>query len=102
MARSLSNDQVTGIALIVLGILAVAGGFGWVVLAIAGIALVVYGILILLRKAKGPAWLAVLCIVGGVLLLAGHLPILEKAVMAITWVVGVVLIVVGIFLLMRK
>ena len=99
---ALSDRQVTGIVLIVLGVLAVSGVLGSVILAVAGVLLVVYGALILTKKAKGESWLGAICIVGGILLLAGYLPVLGAAVQAIAWVVGVVLIVLGILKLVGK
>ena len=102
MANSLSDNQTTGIILIVLGLVALAGWLNSIIILVAGIALLVYGILGLLGKARLSQLVSVICIIAGALLILGWLPFLGKIVGVLILIVGVVLVVVGILKLMGK
>lgn len=103
---ALSNDQVLGIVLIVLGVIVLAGWLSGVLVTIAAIALIVVGILILLGKMRGAAWQGVLCLVIGILLLFPVIPGLGSVLGALERVVfvviGIVLLVVGILKVAQK
>ncbi|HUR63592.1 MAG TPA: hypothetical protein VM241_03835 [Candidatus Thermoplasmatota archaeon] len=102
MASQLSNNQVTGIVLIVLGILALAGWLSSLIILAAGVILLVYGIVVLLGKARSSHLVGILCVVAGALLILGYFPLLGTLVHALTVVIGVVLIVVGVLKLLGK
>lgn len=102
----LNNDQIVGIILIVLGALMLFGGLSDVLLMVVAIALIVVGILILMRRLKGPAWLGVTCLVIGILALLPNYGPVEKAVEGVLGivvvVVAVILIVIGIMKLIQR
>ncbi|MCA1811640.1 MAG: hypothetical protein LC623_06475 [Halobacteriales archaeon] len=102
MASSLTNNQVTGIVLIVLGALALAGWLNAAVILVAGIFLLVYGIVVLLGKARSSQLIGILCIVAGAILLLGKLPFLAGIIDVLMTIIGVLLIVVGILKLLGK
>lgn len=102
MASQLTSNQVTGIVLIVLGALALAGWFSSLVVLAAGVILLVYGILVMMRKAHSSQLVGIVCIVAGALLILGYFPFVGSLVHLLTTVVGIVLIVVGILKLMGK
>lgn len=102
MAGSLSNQQVTGIVFIVIGVIALAGWLNSLIILVAGVALLVYGILILLGKARGTQLVGILCIIAGIILLLGYVPFLSAIVKIATLVIGIILIVLGILKLMGK
>lgn len=85
-----------GIVLIVLGALAVFGKLSSIIVVLVGAALIVYGILGLMRRMKAGNVASVIALVAGVLLLAGFLPVVAFLIDTVVFVVGVVLIVVGI------
>src|SRR5437870_1863671 len=102
MASSLSSNQATGIILIVLGALALAGWFNAVVILAAGAILLVYGILVLMGKAKSSQLVGIICVVAGIVLLVGNIPGLGTLIHLLTVVVGIILIVVGVLKLMDR
>jgi hypothetical protein len=102
MASSLTNNQTTGIILIVLGALALGGWLSHFIILAAGIILLVYGIIVLMGKARSSHLVGILCVVAGALLVLGYFPLLGALVGALTTVVGIVLIVVGILKLLGK
>lgn len=106
MASSLSNDQVAGIVLVVLGILVLLGYLGGLIILVGAIALIVYGILILIGKAGGATWVGVLCLVLGILLLGPRIPFVSDlvggAAHILVIIIGVILLVLGILKLARK
>lgn len=99
MGRS-TLDMVIGIGLIVIGALLCLGKLGvGGLLPFAGIVLLVLGIVMLLGVVAGSTLLAIVCIVVGVLLMAGFLS-LPKAIGDIMWIVnivlGIILIILGV------
>lgn len=102
MAQASKDQTVTGIILIVLGALALGGWLNGIVIVVAGIAALVYGILILMRKTSGSQVIGIICIVAGLLLLLGLIPFLGSVIRIAVVVIGVVLIVVGILKLLGK
>lgn len=103
---SLTNDQVLGIILIVLGVIVLAGWLSGVLVTIAAIALIVIGILILLRKMSGSTVAGVVCLVIGILLLFPVIPGLGSVLGALERIVfiviGIVLLVYGILKVAQK
>lgn len=106
MARSVSDNQVVGIVLIVLGLLILLGWFGGLLLTLVAVALIVYGILVLIGKARGSTLTGVLCLVLGILLLAPGIPVISQVLGALERaaliVIGVVLLVLGILKVANK
>jgi hypothetical protein len=103
---ALSNDQVLGIILIVLGVIVLAGWLSGALITIAAVALIVVGILILLGKMRGSQLVGVLCLVFGILLLFPVIPglgsILGALERIVFIVIGVLLVVYGILKVAQK
>jgi hypothetical protein len=103
---ALTNDQVLGIVLIVLGVVVLAGWLSGVLVTVAAIALIIVGILILLGKVRGSQLAGILCLVFGVLLLFPVIPGLGTVLGALERlvfiVIGVILLVYGILKVAQK
>lgn len=102
----LTNDQVVGIILIVLGALLFLGFLGTVLLALVAVGLIVVGILILMRNLRGPAWLGATCLVIGALLVLptwGPVQDVVKGFIGILiTVAAIILIVLGVMKLIQR
>lgn len=103
---ALTNDQVLGIILIVLGVIVLAGWLSGVLVTLAAVALIVVGILILLGKMRGSQAVGIVCLVVGVVLLLPWIPFVSAILGALERllfvVIGVILLVYGILKVARK
>ncbi len=95
-------DLAIAIALILLGALVLLGRFGiGALLPVLGIALIVFGILILVDVLTGTRTTAIIVIVLGLLLYLDILDVPREITQVIDIIIGVVLIVLGVMQLQR-
>lgn len=95
-------DLAIAIALILLGALVLLGRFGIsALLPVLGIALIVFGVLILLDILTGTRTTAIIVIVLGLLLYLDILDVPREITQVIDIIIGVVLIVLGVMQLQR-
>ena len=97
----MNNHQLLGIVLVVLGVVLLVDHGSVAFLAdILAVALLVVGILVMMRQLRAEPWVGITCLVLGVLLLLPIIPVVRAVVADLLWlivvVVAVLLIVVGI------
>jgi len=103
---NVSNNQILGIVLVILGIvLLVDHGVVPLLGTIIGVVLLVVGILMLMGNLRGATWIAVTCIVLGILILLPGLGVRALAtdiMQVVVIVVAVLLIIIGALKIMQK
>lgn len=101
-----SNNQILGILLVVIGVILLfdRGTVSYLAPAL-GVVLLIVGILMLMGNLRGATWVAVTCIVLGVLIIlpgVGVRTLATDVLQVVVIVVGVLLIIIGALKIMQK